>query len=375
MMNKLIKILAGVGVIGVALAASAPSSEINVYQNKAFNGNEDTSPPISVPKNVEAVRIDFNGTDFIDGTEFSFDLYQSTDGGEYRFLGGQDVVWNGPIVMKNETIDHPYIQIQIPFVGSTRNVIIKTRSPTKGIRAGLKINPITVSSIGLFRVAEAAAAHVQSTVCDGCTTLAYPSNVTAGSMLAVAFRCGGGGAGSGLNFTDTRSNSYSIAIQRGNTADAGTDITISYALNTTAGADTIDPGTSDDACGTRRWGISEYSGVATSGALDQTNSVNFSTSVNSYDTGNIVTTQANELILCAVQVSNSDTETISAPYTRRINGNKISAGEQVVSSTGTYNCTGTVSSDTGSAVIASFKEPGGAPASAVNVNTPAFMEF
>lgn len=213
---------------------------------------------------------------------------------------------------------------------------------------------ITALALSLSSFCHAAPAHVQSTVCDGCSTLAYGSNVTAGSMLVAVFRCGS--ANVTMAYTDTLGNSWSSAVSNNNPLDANTELDISYALNSGAGANTVNPGTSDDTCGTRRWIIMEYSGVATSSALDQTNSATFSAAT-SANSGNITTTQNEEVAICGTQSSNNDNWTISSPFTERQNGTKVNAGDNVLATTQTLSCTATGSSDSGGIAIASFKAP------------------
>ena len=103
------------------------------------------------------------------------------------------------------------------------------------------------------------------------TTKAFASNVTAGNCL-LAFQSQYDGGGPTINTpTDTLSHTYLAAINQHNNGPADTGIRAYYVLNCSGGANTVTfasgSGTSDitGVC-------AEFSGIATSSALDQTGS-------------------------------------------------------------------------------------------------------
>lgn len=324
----------------------------NIYINKVFSPGEFTTQDIIIPANTDSIRVDFQSTEFVNNSRFIFGIY-FWDSNEYRFMGEQDLVWNGAIQDKNEIIDHPYIEISSPFKGQEGKIQLKIKSPTRDIKTDVDI--LNKISFSLVKQVYAASAHVQSTVCDGCTTLAYTSNVTAGNFLASMWRCGG--ADVTLALTDTIGNTWATAdnINGGVGSD---EVAILYALNNgSSAANTVDPGTSDDSCASRRWIILEYSGVATASALDQTNKAH--TISNNGSSGNITTTQDAELVLCVVSVDSDNNEVISSPFTTRQNGNKISGGDNIITTIQTLDCDGTsfINNTYIDIIIASFKEP------------------
>ena len=196
----------------------------------------------------------------------------------------------------------------------------------------------------------AAPAFVQSTSCDGCTSLAYASNVTAASMLAVAFRCGG--IDETPVFTDTLLNSYSEAIKNFNSDSA---VSISYALNTSGGANTV--AAAGCVAGSKRWFILEYSGVATASALDQTNGASGS-GVNA-TSGNITPTTDGELILGAAHSNNQTDLSADSPFTGRTASLKIAAEDYIQPTAAAIQAAFSQTSDGWGCVVATFKAAGG----------------
>lgn len=124
-------------------------------------------------------------------------------------------------------------------------------------------------------VAHGAIAHVQSdadgTNCGSVTTCndAFGSNTTAGSLLIIAARYGA--SGRTLTISDTQTNTWNVGKIFVQTNDApNSDSVQYYAMNTAGGADTVTFAFSG-AAATTRIAVSEFSGAATSLALDQTN--------------------------------------------------------------------------------------------------------
>jgi len=73
------------------------------------------------------------------------------------------------------------------------------------------------------------------------TTLAFPANVTSGSLLLVAGSCWQTGAGnSGITVTDTRSTSYTVLMKAGFASDGGQMVPfIAYGIAASSGACTV----------------------------------------------------------------------------------------------------------------------------------------
>ena len=189
-------------------------------------------------------------------------------------------------------------------------------------------------------------AFVQSAKAYIPSTLAYDSDVTAGSLLVVVFRCGGNHT---VTFTDTQSNTYAEA---GSIYNGDATMNLSYAMNTSAGANTV---TQSGCGGSKMWSVGEYSGVATTSALDQTNSA--SGTATTFLTGSITTTTADQLIVAGI--STDDVEqgvgNGNLDNEREISNLKSTFQDSIVSATGTYEGQWTGSNDGYSGVIASFK--------------------
>lgn len=202
-----------------------------------------------------------------------------------------------------------------------------------------------------------AIAYVQSRSVDSgavsSATLAYSSNTTAGSLLIVAVRQSG--TGGTCTISDSQSNTYvNNAINSTFTSDK---LFVAYALNTTGGANTVT--CTFGASVAMRWAIHEYSGLASSSALDQSNVTTGNNTAP--DSGNITTTVANELLFSACGCGANSTFTVGANYTLReqipagANG-KLATEDRIVSATGTYSAPYTISGTTtwGDAIL-SFK--------------------
>lgn len=142
----------------------------------------------------------------------------------------------------------------------------------------------------------AAIAYVQSAGTSGSGTsisLAYPSPVSAGSLLITAAY-----VGSGIS-SITDSLSQVETTLPGEITDGSTvTIRASYYVNSAAGANTITVNLTGSA-GYGSVAIHEYSGVATSSALDKTaanNQANPGTAADAVTTGNVTTTTDGQLI-------------------------------------------------------------------------------
>lgn len=212
-------------------------------------------------------------------------------------------------------------------------------------------------------IAQVQAPTIKDTTAAG-TTLAYASNVTAGSQLILAMRVGGAGGDQTTTVTGTGSETWVRAIHRFDAAFGYVDIW--YKENTASStAYTVTVGFSTST--TIRMSIHEYSGIATSSSLDQTNSgQGDSVPTSGYD---ITTTSANELIFAAMGNQAIDTVSAESGYTLRVQNpaapnTRMAVQDQIVSATSTYHGAFSETQDVGStprwvAVIASFIAAGG----------------
>ena len=168
----------------------------------------------------------------------------------------------------------------------------------------------------------AAPAYVQSpaaaTVFSGTTiALAYGSDVTAGSLLSCWIYANHGISG----VADSRSQTFSPAV---NVTDGATySLANYYFLNTAGGADTVTV-TFAGAVTYASLQCAEYSGVATSAALDQATSnsqTDPGTAANAITSGNVTTTTNGQLILgwTSALVVGAGTVSAGTSYTGRIN--------------------------------------------------------
>lgn len=194
------------------------------------------------------------------------------------------------------------------------------------------------------------------------SSLSFTSNVQAGSTLIVAVRFGNSGAT--LTVSDNlNAGNYHADITGNMTTDLDT-VGIFSMANTAGGPCTI----TVQASGIPeplRYAIHEYSGLAISNVLDKTAGTYNSAGSTSPNSGNTATTsQASELIFgfCATGPG-APTFTAGGGFTLRSDGTgaanhpaKVGTEDQIVSSTGTYASTFTLSaSNEWFAMVATYK--------------------
>lgn len=185
-------------------------------------------------------------------------------------------------------------------------------------------------------------------------SVAFSSNNTAGNFLV----CCIGTSGDVTNVTDTRGNAWSKAVDQ-NQSGILLFSDIWYVPNCANGANTVT--LSGGFGGFEIIGVAEYSGVATSTPIDQTNSAN--NSINNPDSGPVTTTQASELLVGVIaHAGNNSAITFDSPWTQREDKQaggirRMAFADRIVSSTGTYNATGTFATSPADwqALIATFK--------------------
>jgi hypothetical protein len=159
---------------------------------------------------------------------------------------------------------------------------------------------------------------------------------------------------------DSAGNSYSIASPLV-TVSGNASLVMYYSQNikaSAAGANTVTV-TLSAAAPFLDVTAAEYSGIATSGALD-VNAGAGSSSVTALNSGSATTTQATELLVGADYVQNQ-TAAVGSGYTARTNGNNLLEDENVTS-IGSYSATATQSpAGVGIMELATFKAAGGVP--------------
>lgn len=208
----------------------------------------------------------------------------------------------------------------------------------------------------------------------------FTSNVSAGSLLLAFIDTTSTNDETTATLTDTNGNTWTRLVNFANTTDAST-IQCWYVLNANAGATQVNYLMSAN-FRQRTMGILEFSGVATTSAVDGTPTT---TAVNGYTqthgSGNLTTTNANDLIIGAMGGNNGDatltsesgqgwgSSLIQAGYTGSFS--KLGIQYKIVAATGTYQSTfiDTTQYMTSANMITAFKEasagPSPSPSSAV----------
>jgi len=198
----------------------------------------------------------------------------------------------------------------------------------------------------------------------GTSSVALNSNTTAGNALVVLFQ--NFYSQSNYGGTPTCSdgtNTYAVAISRDNGGGAySPSLYIFYAMNIAGGAVTVS--INDHIGGDVIGYVLEYSGLATSSALDQSAS-NQNASSTSFSSSSVTTTVADEVLLGWHGVSGALNSTTTSPFALVIDlnpsgGIHVFAQEAIVSSTGTYQSAGTINTAVViDNIIATFKGAGG----------------
>ncbi len=236
---------------------------------------------------------------------------------------------------------------------------------------------LLVVVFGSPKVARAAITRVQfkSIDCGATSTCAptFTSNVTAGNSIIVAVSAYYGGAGNNgrpWTVSDTRSSTWNTAYSSGD--GEYPTMSIFYADNITGGADTV----TVTAGVATYWDVTvvEYSGLLSSGSLDTSHAdqLGSGSSGTTYNSGNLATAQASELLFGLNHCYSVVTATPDSPWNIienlvAISSTHMDTQDQIVSSTGNYADSGTFNVscsllDSGSPhpfVIASFKAAAG----------------
>jgi len=205
------------------------------------------------------------------------------------------------------------------------------------------------------------------------SSLAFPSNNTAGNWIGVVIRAGH--SGQTLTVSDTRGNIYKQALQSNETLDTpnGETFAIYYAENIVAGANTVAVAESLTS-NTLRFAILEYSGVATANSLDVT--VAGQASGTTLTSGTATTTVGGDLILGEVTSADGETFTAGSGYTieERVPAapnTKLVVEDAVQLIAGTVSVSATVSiSNNGGAMLAAFRAASGTLPPSITSLTP-----
>jgi chitodextrinase len=186
------------------------------------------------------------------------------------------------------------------------------------------------------------------------STLAFPSNTSAGNFVAVVIRAGQ--SGQTLSVTDTRGNTYRKAVQLNETTDSAT-LAIYYAENISGGATSIAVADSISG-GTLRFAIFEYTGLALSNSLDGTAT---GEGTNATPTTGAVTLAAGDLVLGGLSAADQRTFTAGSGWALEESipaapNTKLAVEDQIKSTAGSLSATATLSSsDPWAAVVAGFR--------------------
>jgi hypothetical protein len=206
------------------------------------------------------------------------------------------------------------------------------------------------SGIGFVQVKSA-------TVLSGSSVaVTYPVAQTAGNLNVVAVMWGDT-TSTVKSVTDSQGNLYALAI--GPTKITGVSQSIYYAKNIVAGSNTV-TATFNQAAAYPNVNVLEYSGPSTTSPLDVVASASCSgTTANS---GVAATTSANELIFGTGSTSNVATGAGSGFSNRIINSFGDISEDRIVSSTGSYNATATMTSGSWVMQMVAFRASGQSPA-------------
>lgn len=169
----------------------------------------------------------------------------------------------------------------------------------------------------------------------------------AGNAILVGVMNGGTLSPTGI--ADTQGQTYTKAKEQIQTTD-GNVISFWYKLNSAVLTNGVDKATvTNNGTVSTRVIIAEYQGLAATNALDQTNSAQTGSAATSLDTGNIVTTVANELLIVLFDNASNAAKTItqgsgftildSVPGPPVQAAPRFTWADQVVSATGTYHST------------------------------------
>jgi hypothetical protein len=192
-------------------------------------------------------------------------------------------------------------------------------------------------------------------------TIPFSSNNAAGNLLVVGGR--NGTSGSTLTFSDSNSNTYTKTLVDKQEGGGSPDTDgVAYVKNCAGGANTVTFASTNSA--SMRAIVAEYFGIDTTSPVSGTPAfaTDGGTPSTTLDSGNTTTTDANCLIIgFGFTVNGASSLVASGGATQRDDVvEKISLSEQIVSSTGNYKSTWSISSsDNWLSHVVAFKQASG----------------
>jgi IPT/TIG domain len=183
-------------------------------------------------------------------------------------------------------------------------------------------------------------------------SVTYPATQTAGNLNVVGVMWGDT-TSTVSSVMDSRGNAYTLAV--GPTQTSGLTSSIYYAKNIAAGSNTVTV-TFNQTAGWPNVNVLEYSGLDTASPLDV--AATASGSGMTANSGSATTTSANELIVGAGNPSGVFTAAGSGFRNRIINSFGGISEDRIVTSTGSYNATATMTSGAWVMQMATFRASG-----------------
>lgn len=209
----------------------------------------------------------------------------------------------------------------------------------------------------------AAIAHVQTNVSANTASngtnvsQAFGSNNTAGNMIVAAVTWFG--SGGTVTCSDTQGNTYAtVRVEHDSTENQS--LGVCYALNVSAGANTVTGTFSGGTSGFRAITVSEFSGVATTGAVDAQAGVGGSSGTNP-SSGAAATSQDGDLIYGVVMDTagtnwNDTSIAAGGGFTEHGENDGLSPESQVQASAGSIAATWTFTTSARyDAIMVAFK--------------------
>jgi hypothetical protein len=228
--------------------------------------------------------------------------------------------------------------------GTVDVVVTNSDSQSGTLPGGYNYTSSTGGGISFVQVKSAVAASGSS------LAVTFTAAQTAGNLNVVSVMWGDT-TSSVSSVTDSKGNSYALAL--GPTRVTGLSSAIYYAKSIASGSNTVTI-TFNQSAAFPNVNVLEYSGLDTASPLDVAKGATGSgTTANS---GSATTTSASELIFGAGNPTSSFTAAGSGFSNRVINSYGGIAEDKIVSSTGSYNATATLSSGTWVMQMVGFKQ-------------------
>jgi IPT/TIG domain len=325
--------VANTGLYGAtaSLRASAPwVMQMATFRAKSASGSAFTvggiSPVSGTSSGGSSVKI--TGTGFLPGSTVTF-------GG----VAGTNVTVVNSSTITATTPSHA--------VGSV-NVVVSTSSGQVGTLAnGYTYTGSTSTAVKFVQVNYKASTSASSII------TAYSSQETAGNLNVVTVMWGDT-VRAVSSVTDSKGNTYALAA--GPTKTTGLTSAIYYAKNIASGSNAVTVAFNGTAL-YPNVNVLEYSGLDTTSPFDiSASATGAGTTANS---GSAATTYANDLIVGAGNPSSVFTSAGSGFSSRTINNFGGISEDKIVSSTGNYNATATLTSGTWVMQMAAFRAGSG----------------